>query len=186
MFLSSSFSACQYEKNWWTIPLSFFFVKFHFVRQICFLSSFFCQVSFLSRFFFVRFLFCQVFFKLSLPTVSCYLSRTLNSLNNTFIQLFPTFQILGTLVLTSSFAALLLLWPQDPNMLGIFLSYISRPLNLKKYENILKIWTFSKFWKFSDNLKIFQKAENFPKIWKFPKNMSDQMSQRSQVSRITL
>ena len=142
VFLSSSFSACQYEKNWWTIPLSFFFVKFHFVRQICFLSSFFCQVSFLSRFFFVRFLFCQVFFKLSLPTVSCYLSRTLNSLNNTFIQLFPTFQILGILVLTSSCAALLPLWPQDPNMLGIFLSYrviffTGTPPKSSKYKKLI-------------------------------------------------
>ena len=34
--------------------------------------------------------------------------------------------------------------------------------------------------------KIFQKSENLPKIWKSSKNLSDQMSQRSQVSRIAL
>ena len=63
----------------------------------------------------------------------------------------------------------------------------------QKSENLRKIWKSSK------NLEIFQKSENLPKIWKssknlkifqksenLPKNMSDQMSQWSQVSRVTL
>ena len=104
-------------------PFKFLFCQVSFCSSNLFFVKFFLPSFFFVKILFVKFLFCQVFFKLSLPTVSCYLSRTLNSLNNTFIQLFPTFQILGTLVLTSSCAALLPLWPQDPNMLGIFLSY---------------------------------------------------------------
>ena len=48
------------------------------------------------------------------------------------------------------------------------------------------------FQKSSKNLKIFQKSENLPNIWKSSKNrkifqnLSDQMSQRSQVSRVAL
>ena len=55
--------------------------------------------------------------------------------------------------------------------------------NLKIFQ---KTEYLSKNWKSSKNLKIFQKSENVSNIWKCSKDLSDQMSQSSQVSRVTL